>query len=535
MAATKRKPKRKPKVQALKQVADPVDPERRAGMTFVRQNVAGVTVNEDTALTQSTVWACQRVISETLAGMPWNTAKLSDDGTHERIPNHRNDFILNVSANPEATAFAVRDMLWGCAVIWGNGFAEIERDVINNAVNLWQIEPWRVELVRNESGQLFYKVHNYTSEPSFIPPRDMFHLKGPSPDGLWGWSVIRMHARTIGLAIAQEQNAASLNENDSTPGGVLEHPGRLTEQARQNLDQSWHRRHGGPKNSRRVAILEEGLKWHQTGLPPEDSKLIEQMQLTPSMICRIFRVPPHKVADLTRSTNNNIEHQDIEFVKDTLRPWAERGEAEADVKLFGRNNQGTVITVIDMAERERGDTTAQTNHVKEMLFNGVYSINEGRRYLGLPSIGPDGDKRFVQSAMVPLEMAGLQQEPASAPEADDEPLSESPTMDELEAELLPLLEMEMQRIIAREDANKHLTGERLGEWLQKHRQHCIEWLLPAAKALARLRTRNAAIVADMAVVVFLAKHFNEAGRDPAAKCQVLRQLIIAAAAAKEAA
>src|SRR5262249_44788654 len=193
----------------------------------------------------------------------------------------------------------------------------------------------------------------------------------------------------------------------------------LSDPARQNLINTWNTRHRGPANRRTVAILEEGMKWSQTSLPPNEAQLVEQMQLTPAIIARIFRMQPHKIADLSKATFSNIEQQDIEFTKDTLRPWAERGEAEADIKLFGRNNQGYLVTVIDMAERERGDTQARTLHVKEMLFNGVYSINEARRYLGLRGIGSEGDQRFIQSAMIPLDMAGQQIKTAPKPTANN--------------------------------------------------------------------------------------------------------------------
>jgi hypothetical protein len=352
-----------------------------------------------------------------------------------------------------------------------------------------------------------------------------------------------MHARTIGLAIAQEANAASFNENDSTPGGILKHPSRLTDPARKNLEESWARRHRGASNRRTLAILEEGLTWEQTSLPPEELQLVEQMQLTPAMICRIFRVPPHMVADLSRSTNNNIEHQGLEFVLDCLRPWAERGEGEADVKLFGRNNQATLVTVIDLSERARGDTAAQTQHVREMVNIGVFSINEGRRYLNMKGIGPDGDRRFIQGAMIPLEDAGkllAQPKPAPPEDSTEEPASDAPTDDEplarVQERTMAVLVDACRRMLKREEGQAARVGELTPEFIAKHRDYCREILLPAAGVLgACLNAPSEAI--DVAVVLFLTKHFESPSADqtPEAKAVELREYLLAASAAKGAA
>jgi HK97 family phage portal protein len=543
----KRKPvRKKPTKQALSPTTQPPDPEQSShrGMIFLPQRSAGVVVNEDTGMTQSTVWACIKVISESLAGMPWLVGRKLKDGTIEPTERADLDWLLNYQPNPEIQSFAFREVLWQWALGWGNGYAEIERDFAGNVVNMWQLHPGRVRLVRDQRGDLFYEVYNDRRPPSYIEPRNMFHLMGPSPDGLVGWSVIRMHARTIGLAIAQEENASSFNANDSTPGGVLEHPMKLGDVARKNLEESWNRRHKGPNNRRTVAILEEGMKWSQTGSDPEDAKLVEQMQLTPAMICRIFGVPPHMVADLSRATFSNIENQDLDFVRNCLRPWAERGEAEADVKLFGRNNQARLVTFIDLSERERGDTAAQTNHIERMLFCGFYTINEARKYRGMPGIGPDGDRRFIQSAMIPIEDAGknLDNAPAKTPPEDStdenpppEESGDDDTLATIQDRTMAVLIDACRRMLKRENDAKNLDGDALGAWLFKHRDYCKEILLPASGVLAAcLKSPPEAV--DVAVSLFLTKHLSN-GRDgtPESKAIELREYLRAASAVKGAA
>lgn len=531
---TKRKAATKPrkKPQVLAPATQPADPEHRRGGILFMPRPAGVVVNEDTAMTQTTVWACIKVISESLAGMPWRVGRITREGTIDTLAEHPLDWLLNYAANDETQAFAFRETIWAWALGWGNGYAEIERDMIGNPVALWQLHPSRVRPMRDRNDNLVYEVDNDDYPPTYLTPRQMFHLKGPSPDGLVGWSVIRMHARTIGLAMAQEENASSFNANDSTPGGLLTTPQKLTPQALKNLEESWDRRHKGPKNRRTVAILEQDLKWQQTGMSPDDAKLVDQMQLTPSMICRIFGVPPHMVADLSRSTFSNIENQGREFVSNALRPWAERGESEADVKLFGRNNQARLVTVIDLSERERGDTAAQTNHVERMTFIGVYSINEGRRYLGLQGIGPEGDVRFVQSAMIPIDQAGQEQsEPAKESEAESP--ADDDTLGRVQERSLAVLTDACRRIIQRERGQEERSGID-DEWLAKHRDYCREALLPSAAVLAEcLRAPLGAL--EVAVTLFLDKHLESRTVDdtPEGKALELRQYLLAAAAAKD--
>ncbi len=415
--------KRKSKAQSLAPKTRKESPERNTRLQYLYYRSSGVVVNEDTAMSQAAVWACVRVISESLAGMPWLVGRLLPDSRTVETIHHPINFLLNFAPNEETTSIVFRETLWSHALVWGNGYAEIERDYLGRPYALWQIHPSRVVPRRDENQNLYYEVDNY-GEKMQIAARDMFHLMGPSPDGISGWPVVRWHHRSIGIAIAQEENVSTFNANDSTPGGTLNHPGKLSDTARQNLQSSWNRQHQGPHNRRAIAILEEGMKWEQTGLPPDTAQMIEQLQLTPAMICRIFRVPPHKIAASianSSGTYNNNENQDIEFVKDTLRPWAERGEAQADIKLFGRNQQGSLVTVIDMGERERGDTAAQSTHVKDMFDRGMYSVNDGLRYMGKPGIGPDGDKRFVPLNMVLLDKAGEEPavtEPGNSPKED---------------------------------------------------------------------------------------------------------------------
>lgn len=384
----------------------PGDPAERQNSTVIYEKQAGVKVTQDTALTLGSLWACVRYIAGSLACLPWNVFKRLDNGGRERQSKNPIDWLISCQANPETPAFQFRETLLGHAITWGNGYAEIERDGAGRPVWLWQLTPDRVEVKRTSGGRIVYDIRNPHEENTILDAADVFHVKGMGFDGLMGYSVVKMFARAIGLGIALEESAANFSQNDSTPGGVLKHPTRLTELARDNLRKSWQNRHGGVGRRRTVAILEENMDWKQTGLPPEDAQLIQQRQFTPSEMCRILGVPPHKAGDLTRSTFSNIEQQAIEAVTDCLMPWARRMESEADIKLFGIINRGTLYTKHNFNALLRGDTVARKDFYTAMLDRGVFSINDTLTFEDMNPIGSDGDKRFVPLNMQLLDQAG---------------------------------------------------------------------------------------------------------------------------------
>jgi HK97 family phage portal protein len=549
---TTAKPKQNAKALSKTKPAEPYSDGLRI---MYLPRVAGVRVNEDNALTLGAVWACVRVISESLAGLPWQVYRNRFDGGIELQTEHALNWILDTQPNPETSAFIFRETLIAHCLTWGNGYAEIERDAVGRPVWLWQITPDRVQPERFQ-GRIIYDIANPRGPNTVLERDDMFHVAGLGFDGLVGYSVIRHAARTIGMGIAVDEAGAGLFANDSTPGGLLKHPGKLSEAARANVLRSWQERHGGPANRRRVAILEEGLEWQQTGLPPEDAQLVEQRQLTPTEIARWFRVPPHKIGDLTRATFSNIEHQAIEFVNDTLRPWAERFESEADLKLFGRNNRGNFVTVINLDELKRGDLQSQASFVKDMTGVGVFSVNDGLRFLGRNPIGPDGDKRFVPLNMQLLEKAGEEPESPETPPSDapDVPPIEPPPvevdrLDRLRAKAMPLLVAECKRVLRREEHEARsrlkqgkLTDEWAGEFLAKHRGYAREKLLLPLQLFAECHggTDEAA---EIAVEMFVKKHLatfadfasDPQERDPMTYAAELLKYVQAAAATQGAA
>jgi HK97 family phage portal protein len=358
-------------------------------------------LDAQTALTYSAVWACRRVISQTLASLNWNVFERTPDGRSRRPLEDDVAWMLGMQASPELNAFEFRQCLVNDALN-GNGFAEIERTGSGRPVWLHRIDPWRVCLYRDELGRLLYEIRNGGKESTYLRPEDVFHLRGPSPDGLVGYSVIQMFRRSIGLGIATERYGRTFFERGPMPGGVLTVPAALKKDGRDELRDSFQQVYGGSRNAGRVVVLWGDMKFEKADLANDDAQFLQSRNFNLYDICRIYGVPPHKVAQLERATFGNVEHQSIEFIQDCLLPWVRRLEMEADVKLFGRVMMGRRYTRLDLDTLLRGDALVQSQSVRERVNAGLMTPNEGRSYFEMDP-RPNGDKLIVQGAMATLD------------------------------------------------------------------------------------------------------------------------------------
>jgi HK97 family phage portal protein len=314
---------------------------------------SGVNVNEDIALRYSAFWGCVRIISETIACLPWCVYKKNSRGRTEdtKSPIY---WLLHTQPNPEMGAFVFKELMVRRMLTHGNAYAEIERDASGRPVWLWPIDPERVTVDRDERGSLVYKVKNANGEEVPISPNDVFHLKGPGGDGLTGYSVLRLAAESIGSGTAMDRFGASFFGNGAHVSVVLKHPKTLSKDASERLTQSIIEKQSG-KNALRPMVLEEGMEMERMGVPPEDAQFLESRKFQIGDLARWFRVPPHKLGLLDRATWSNIEQQAIEFVTDAIVPTCIRMEQEADLKLYGRKNVGVYYTKFNVAAIMRGD------------------------------------------------------------------------------------------------------------------------------------------------------------------------------------
>lgn len=399
---------------------------------YISPRQGGVLVSQDTALTHAAVWACVRVISETVAALPWHVYRRTDAG-REAAESHPVHWLLNNQPNGEQTAFAFREALVAHALTWGNGYAEIQRDGAGRPAALWIIAPDRCEAQRAENGDLVYEVKENDGTTRIVQPSQILHLHGLGFDGLVGYSPVRMASRSIGLGIAQDAFSQSFYGNGTAFGGMVEVPANMSPQQIGDMEAYLNDKHRGPDKAFKVRVVANGMKFHNVSMPMTDAQFIESRRFSVTEVARWFRVPPHKIADLERSTHNNIEHQSIEFVTDTIVPWVTRLEQEANVKLFGARAMGSVYTKMPVNALMRGDAAGRAAFYRSMTQIGAMSINEVRALEELNGIGPAGDEQLVQLNQTTLErLVAEPPEPKPvdpvAPEApDDGEPDDSPT------------------------------------------------------------------------------------------------------------
>jgi len=377
------------------------------------RTTAGVVVTPDTALKSATVWACVRYLSQSIAQLPVHVMQTTRRGS-ERRPNHSVAWVLGWEASPEYGAFQFRETMIAWALLWGNGYAEIERDFANRVVYLHPIHPSRVDVRRDrETGELFYRVNNGASGQVDLEPSDMFHLRGFG-DGPVGVSVIELAADTIGWAKAAELFGAAFFGEGMHPAGIVELPGKADANAIKRMRAEMEQIHKGPKKGNKVAFLDGGKKFTKVSVDPDEAQFIDTLQFQVEQICRWFGVPPHKVQHLLRATFSNIENQSIEVVQDALAPWAVRFEEEANRKLFG-TYRGYYFVKLDLKGMLRGDFKARQDGLQVMRRNGIINAEEWREIEDIGPMDCDGaDKYIIEGNMTTLEMVGEQ------PEAEQE-------------------------------------------------------------------------------------------------------------------
>lgn len=380
---------------------------------FVPRLQAGVKVDHETALRYSAVWACVRIISETLASVPWRVHRHRDDGGRDLVEGTVDD-LLHRRPNSEMSAFEFRQTAMSHVLTWGNGYAEIERASNGQTVALWLLPPDRVEPRRDDNGVLFYEVVARSGPLINLRREDVLHFRGLGFDGIRGYSVIEMAARAIGLGLATEQFGGDFFSNGAHPSSAIEVPGVVDDEMGERMRKSL-REVSGPGKWMSPMLLESGTKWVQTGLPQKDSQFLETRVFQVRDIAREYRVPLHMLADLERATFSNIEHQKIEFVSGTIMPWAVRIEQETDLKLFPRRPFGgrRSFTRLNLSGLLRGDLESQNRAFSIGRQWGWYSPNDIRAYLDLNPLSPEsgGDVYLtpMNMTMMPDDVAGTLQ------------------------------------------------------------------------------------------------------------------------------
>ena len=380
---------------------------------FFGSSTSGKAVTERSAMQMTAVYSCVRILAEAVAGLPLNLYRYTEDGGKEKAIDHPLYLLLHDEPNPEMSSFVFRETLMSHLLLWGNAYAQIIRNGKGEVIALYPLMPNRMSVDRNSQGQLYYTYQRGTDEAIrdknqtvILRPTDVLHIPGLGFDGLVGYSPIAMAKNAIGMAIACEEYGAKFFANGAAPGGVLEHPGTIKDP--QRVRESWQSTFGGSGNANKIAVLEEGMKYTPIGISPEQAQFLETRKFQINEIARIFRVPPHMVGDLEKSSFSNIEQQSLEFVKYTLDPWVVRWEQSLTRALFTQTEKARYFVKFNLEGLLRGDYESRMNGYATARQNGWMSANDIRELENLDRIPAEegGDLYLINGNMLPLHQAG---------------------------------------------------------------------------------------------------------------------------------
>ena len=397
--------------------------DRTAGSAysfFLGGTASGKYVTERSAMQMTAVYCCVRILSEAVASLPLQFYRYTDDGGKEKAVEHPLYFLLHDEPNPEMTSFIFRETLMTHLLLWGNAYSQIIRNGKGEVVALYPLMPDRMKVDRDEHGRLYYEYTVYDPDDVDgrkgtdkvgrtvrLQPHDVLHIPGLGFDGLVGYSPIAMAKNAIGLAIATEEYGSKFFANGAAPSGVLEHPGTIKDPSK--VRESWQVTFGGSGNANKIAVLEEGMKYTPISISPEQAQFLETRKFQIDEIARIFRVPPHMIGDLEKSSFNNIEQQSLEFVKYTLDPWVSRWEQAMVRALLTPDEKKRYFFKFNVDGLLRGDYQSRMNGYATARQNGWMSANDIRELENLDRIPAEqgGDLYLINGNMTKLEDAGI--------------------------------------------------------------------------------------------------------------------------------
>lgn len=375
---------------------------------------SGVVVSTDTAMRFSTVLICVRVLAESVAGLPCILYRRRKDGGKDRATDHPLYHVLHNQANSWNTAFEYVEGTMTNLAMRGNGYSYRERDSRGRTIGLIPLHPDPVSIEQATDYTPIYTATMPDNTRATLRSGEMHHIRGPLPRGYVGQSMISMAKEGIGLGLAAEQFGSQLFKNGAKPSGVLTHPKAIGPIAAKGLRESFEDYNSGLANSSRPMVLEEGVTWQALQINPDDAQFLETRKFQRSEIAGIFRVPAHLVNDLEKATFSNIEHQTLEFVVHSLRPWLKRWEQAINRDLLLPSEQSEYFAEFLIDDLLRGDFKTRMDGYAQGIQNGIWSPNEVR--LKENSNKRDGgDDYWKPTNMYPPKEGGVATvEPASA-------------------------------------------------------------------------------------------------------------------------
>jgi HK97 family phage portal protein len=386
---------------------------------------SGIRVTADNSMACSAYTACIRVISDAVSSLPLHVYERLANGGKAKAPANPVYRLLHMQPNPWQTAQEFRDWMTGMYLHYGASYAEIRPGARGAISELWPLHSSRMEAERLEDGRLRYRYKEPSGKITTYSQDQIFALRFTTEDGIKPVPTYQLFRNAIGLAQALEAHGSTYFGNGARPGIVLESDNPIPAEASERLREQWERMHRGPDRAFRTAVLPNGVKAHELSGSNEAAQFLETRQYQVIEICRAFRVPPHMIQDLTRSTYSNIEVQGTEFVQHCLLPHLKRWEAAISRDLIVDDE--TYFAEHSVSGLLRGDHASRSAYYVSALQNGWMTVNEIRELENLNPIGPQGDQHFVQLNMTTLDKVGEDQaaEPMPPAEVEESPADEA--------------------------------------------------------------------------------------------------------------
>lgn len=376
------------------------------------QSISGKTVNEFTALQVSTVFACCKILSESVACLPLHVYEYKDSGK-EKAMGHPLYFLLHDSPNVEMTAYSFKETIMLHLLLFGNFYAFIMQNSAKEVVGLYPLFPDRMSVERDNTGEIIYVYTPTMGENKYIKNsmqqiyrrEEILHIPALGFDGLTGYSPIAMARNAIGVSMSCEEFGAKFFKNDARPSGILKHPGTIKNPDK--LRDSWQTAFSG-ENHGKTAVLEEGVEYETISIPPDDAQFLDTRKFQIAEIARIFRVPLHLLNELDRATFNNITQMSLEFVTYTLTPWLVRLEQNFNKALFNETERSRFFVKFSVEGLLRGDYETRTKGYQTALNSGWMSVNEIRELEDMNKISTaeGGDFYLINGNLAKLKDAG---------------------------------------------------------------------------------------------------------------------------------
>lgn len=376
---------------------------------------AGQPVSPQTAMQLSAVYGCVRILSETIAELPLHLYRYDKNGGKVKAIEHPLYTVMHDEPNKEMTSFVFRETIMAHLCLWGNAYAQIIRNQRGEVLELYPLLPSQMQVERDPAtGKIFYFYTrtNIDAEPGspgslvVLPSEDVLHIPGLGYDGIKGYSPLSLARNAIGSALASDKYAGRFYNNAATPSGVLEFPHALKDP--KAFRDRWEDGFAGAMNAGKTPVLEEGMTYKPISISPQDAQFLETRKFNIDEIARIFRVPPHMLAELEKSSFSNIEQQSLEFVKYTITPWVARIEQSLKKALLLQSEKKNMFFTLNLEGLLRGDYQSRMQGYAIGIQNGFMSPNDVRELENMNLIPADlgGDVYMVNGNMQKLANVG---------------------------------------------------------------------------------------------------------------------------------